>query len=118
MPFSVPQQTAKSGAGSWEANVLPESQRAPALGQAAARLWKSNPANAMTLSSNIEAVDADGDGTIDAQEFVQLLKQGGAEVANVQKLFAQMDKDGDGELTLEEIAALQDVRRGKVKAQN
>ena len=105
-------------AGSWETNVLPSTQKADALGAAAAHLWKSNPSNSMTLGSNISAADQDGDGTIDVGEFKELLKSSGGNTANVQQLFAQMDKDGDGELTAEEIAALLDAERNKFKASN
>ena len=104
--------------GSWETNVLPPSQQAPSLGAEAAILWRSNPTNAMTLPSTMSAADADGDGTIDRSEFAGLLAQAGGASANIEALFAQMDKDGDGELTAEEIAMLQEIQRGKVKASN
>ena len=146
MPYSVPAQTANekgveglpqslsrlnstwyqpghSGAinksppakGSWQSQ-LPETQLAPSLGAASALLWKSNPANSMTLPSMLENADADGDGTIDIAEFKTLLAAAGSG-ADVNKLFAKYDKDGDGELTAEEIQAIQDANR-KVKAIN
>ena len=104
--------------GTWETNVLPPSQQSDALGASAALMWKSNPANAMTLPSNLAGADADGDGTIDRSEFSSLVAQSGAKGADLDKLFAQIDKDGDGELTAEEIALLQDINRNKVKAAN
>ena len=104
MPFkSVPK-------GSWELRVLPPSQQAESLGAAAALLWKANPANNMSLPATIEAADADGDGTIDVDEFKVMLEKAGAGV-DVAKLFAQIDKDGDGELTAEEMQMLQDRNR-------
>ena len=103
--------------GTWEKNVLPESQKAPSLGATAAELWKSNPANAMTLSGNVDAADADGDGKINVNEFKDLLAAAGAN-ADVAKLFAELDKDGDGDLTAEEIAILQERNRNKVKARS
>ena len=108
--------TVPPASGTWERNVLPTSQRAPALGATAAELWKSNPANAMTLPSNLTLADKDGDGTIDVNEFKDLLTATGAS-GDVAKLFAQIDKDGDGNLTADEIALLQDRNR-KFKAAN
>jgi len=103
--------------GSWERNVVPLSQKAEALGAGAAKLWKLNASNNMTLPTHITHADEDGDGTIDIQEFKELLKKSGGNTANFEQLFAKIDKDGDGELTAEEISTLLDARR-KFKATN
>ena len=55
-----------------------------------------------------------GDGTIDKEEWKDLLAAAGAEglSADMQaKLFAQADKDGDGQLDFNEIKALGDQRK-------
>jgi hypothetical protein len=44
----------KAMAGSWERNVVPTTQKAEALGGAAAALWKSNPSNSISLPSLIQ----------------------------------------------------------------
>ena len=61
-----------------------------------------------------------GDGTIDREEWADLLKAAGAGglSADAQaKLFAQVDKDGDGQLDWDEIKALSENRK-KDKASN
>ena len=83
--------------------------------QECGRLWKSNPANFMTLPLEMQAVDVDNSGTIDASEFKDLLMRSGHR-ANAAKLFAQLDKDGDGSLTRLELDNLLDVRRNQLKA--
>ena len=122
---SIAFNTMRTTVGSWETQVLPTSQRAPAMGAAAARygspprtrcgcplsaraaqmpyahcfllprgsLWKSNPANAMTLPTVVAAADADGDGTIDVAEFKVLLEQSGGKTASVEQLFSQVGHD-------------------------
>jgi hypothetical protein len=104
-------------ASSWQ-QKLPASQQTEAQAASVAALWLSNPANKMMLPSNIAAADADGDGTIDKEEFKELLAASGGAGANAAALFAQIDADGDGELTEEELRALADSNRGKFKAQN
>ena len=55
-----------------------------------------------------------GDGTIDKEEWKDLLAAAGAEglSADMQaRLFAQADKDGDGQLDFNEIKALGDQRK-------
>ena len=98
--------------------MLPPWQQADQLGAAAAKLWASNPSNAMTLKKNLDAADKDGSGTIDVSEFKDLVAQSGARVSDIGALFAQIDKDGDGELTEEELRKLGDARRNYFKASN
>ena len=93
-------------------NTLPYSQQTAQLAAACAANWKRNAVNAMTLKENLKAADADGDGTIDKDEFQQLVALAGAQGLT----FEMVDKDGDGEITEEELQKLQDTQRGKVKA--
>ena len=81
-----------------------------------ARVFLQNPNNRMLLPASLKAADADGDGTIDAVEFNDLLKCGGAAVGASQAaaLFAEADADGDGELSVAELQALgRDVKPGR-----
>ena len=61
-------------------------------------MWLSNPQNKMSLPSNSQAADADGDGLLDADEFQQLFDLDGdgqvdqAERAKALKMFAMVDK--------------------------
>ena len=88
-----------------------------------ARTWKSCPGNHMQLKNVLQQADKDGDGTIDKDEFKDLIATaGGAAMseAEAQKLFAQFDQDGDGELTALEIQQMQEKKRAKasMKARN
>jgi Ca2+-binding EF-hand superfamily protein len=59
-----------------------------------------------------------GDGTIDKEEFEQLLMLAGGGNLSAEarrRLFAAADKDGDGELDLNEIRTLGAVKREKAK---
>ena len=95
----------------WQ-KTLPTSQQTATLAAQAAKNWKRNPVNAMTLPENLKLADEDGDGTIDKDEFKQLV-----EIAGAQGLtFEMVDRDGDGEITAEELQKMQDLNRGKVKA--
>lgn len=64
----------------------------------AAQGWLNNPANKMSLPQNNKAVDADGDGLLDQDEFQQLFDLDGdgnldqAERAKALKMFALVDK--------------------------
>jgi hypothetical protein len=71
----------------------------------------------MLIPENIAKADTDGGGTIDKNEFGQLLAASGVEAnsADMQSmlLFSEADKDGDGELTLEELKRLVDYKAQK-----
>ena len=75
----------------------------------AAQMWLSNPLNKFSLPSVNKAVDADGDGLLDKDEFAGLFDLDGDgvvdanEAAKARALFAMVDKDGDGQLTEEEL---------------
>ena len=76
-------------------------------------IWKMQDKN------NIALADADGGGTIDKDEFAQLMKSAGGGATNAQDmalLFAQVDADGDGELTEEEINQLDEMKKLHEKA--
>ena len=70
-------------------NTLPYSQQTAQLAAACAANWKRNAVNAMTLKENLKAADADGDGTIDKDEFQQLVALAGAQGLT----FEMVDKD-------------------------
>jgi hypothetical protein len=103
--------------GTWERNVLRSSQQSGTLGAQMGQIWKSSPANFMTLPVAVQMVDVDKSGTIDREEFRRLLAMSGSSV-NSDALFNKLDKDGDETLTREEIAQLLDVRRSFMKARN
>jgi hypothetical protein len=50
-------------------------QPTEAIAAATAKMWSQNPNNAMLLPEKIRQADADGDGTIDRDEFANLLQQ-------------------------------------------
>ena len=103
--------------GTWERNVLRSSQQSGTLGAQMGQIWKSSPANFMTLPVAVQMVDVDKSGTIDREEFRRLLAMSGSSV-NSDALFNKLDKDGDETLTRDEIAQLLDVRRSFMKARN
>lgn len=79
------------------------------LATRAAQMWLSNPLNKFSLPTVNAAVDADGDGLLDKDEFAGLFDLDGDGVvdanerAKARALFATVDKDGDGQLTKEEL---------------
>lgn len=86
------------------------------IAKAVAMTWLSSPGNKMQLNHLLTGADKDGDGTIDKDEFKELLAStGGGKLTDAQTkdLFAEFDADGDGELTALEIQQLQDKKRKK-----
>lgn len=74
-------------------------------GAAAGRMWKSCPTNAMRLPSVLNSVDKDQSGTIDRDEFRELVKRHGGFVGS-ERMFSQLDKDNSGTLDRSEVAKM------------
>lgn len=76
-------------------------------------LMKSNTAQIMSTkeeltaqAGDISSIDADGDGTISADEYETMISQMGInDAVSADDFFAQYDTDNDGELTSEEYCA-------------
>jgi Ca2+-binding EF-hand superfamily protein len=79
----------------------------------------SNTVHKMQQKESITLADADGDGTIDKEEFAALLAAAGGQdnAEDMGALFAAADADGDGELTEEEIKALSEFKRKRYESQ-
>ena len=71
---------------------LPVHQHTKNLAATAAKTWASNPVNKLQLPSQLEKADVDGDGTINRQEFMQMLQNAGAKRAHAEQLFTKFDK--------------------------
>ena len=80
-------------------------EEAIAQGAASARLWLTSTVNKMTLPSNIQLADADNSGTIDRDEFKELVARSGG-FRGSEKMFAELDKDGSGTLDRSELAKM------------
>jgi Ca2+-binding EF-hand superfamily protein len=55
---------------------------------------------AQAAPAKFDAVDANGDGSVDTEEFVKATESG------VKKSFADLDKDGDGKLSKKEYSVV------------